>query len=62
VINRIISWDIKGRASDGSIVSVPYSDEAALKMLLDPNREWLYIDSILFVGRIENFMPSSSPN
>jgi len=60
VVSRIVSWDIKGRASDGSIVAVPYSDATALKMLLDPSKEWVYIDSLIFVGRIENFMPASS--
>jgi len=60
VVSRIVGWDIKGRASDGSIVAVPYSEARALKMLLDPSKEWLYIDSILFAGRVENFMPASS--
>ncbi len=60
VISRIVSWDIKGRTAEGQIVSTPFSEAAALKLLLDPTKEWLFIDSIMFVGRIENFMPASS--
>jgi hypothetical protein len=62
VVSRIVGWDIKGRQADGAIVPVPYDDATALKMLLDPSKEWLYIDSIIFIGRVENFMPSSSPH
>lgn len=60
VISRIVGWDIKGRTSDGKVVAVPYADDTARMMLLDPTKEWLYIDAIIFVGRIENFMPASS--
>jgi hypothetical protein len=66
VVDRIISWDIKGReknldTGEERIVQVPFTADAAMKLLLDPNKRWLCLDAIVFVNRVENFMPSSLP-
>jgi hypothetical protein len=65
VVDRILSWDIKQReknldTGEERIAQMPFTADAAMKLLLDPNKRWLCLDAILFVNRVENFMPNSS--
>jgi len=48
LISRMVDWDIKDRASDGSIVQVPFTEDAAMKVLRDPGKSWLYLDCLQF--------------
>jgi hypothetical protein len=62
LVDRIVDWDVKGRTAEGQVIAVPFAKATALRMMTDPTKAWLYMACLMFLGRIENFMPSSSPH
>lgn len=60
IVDRIIDWSIKGRASDGKIVDVSFTHRAAMDLIKDPKKQWFFIQCLDFIAYIENFMPASS--
>ncbi len=58
IVGRMLGWDgIKRRDDAGKAVEVPFSEESATEMLLNPALGWLFEQCFAFLGNDHNFLP-----
>jgi hypothetical protein len=57
VVDRMLSWDgaFMRRDESGNIVPIQFSEEAAVTLLLDPRKGWLFSQCLEFLGANRKF-------
>ena len=60
IIRRIAGWHIVRKGPDGVVAEVPFTEDAAKLLLLDPRFDWLFGACINFLGSQANFIATSA--